>query len=406
MILTAKKVMKRFSIGLSLFILLATSVLGAADGGDAGSAQTTGNQVLNRATAEYLAAAKSQGPAWLKTTDIHLTFTENYQPEYALETFQPLGKAGENGTLFFWQGRYANQNDHYAANLGLGWRKLAADQSRIIGVNLFYDYGFEYSLSRAGLGLEYLGKLAEHRLNCYIPISGDKLIGESETDGGLLSSYVRAVAGFDYELGTSLAGAPWLKLYASGFYYDYQYNPTETGYRLRAAMRLTPSFSTELGYFQSNLGNGGYYGKVLFQLAESPAPSLFFDGNRPKDGQKSDLSAKLLQKVERDNNIRTETFARSMPGSGPTGRDVTFTIYVMNTAIPPYASLPVEIWQDTPTGQQVYSGSADAGGRVTVNLADGPYFIVFLGSAVCNDGADHFTVDASHTQFTLYCPPI
>lgn len=312
MIIQAKKLSKLLPMVLLLVFLLVNPVLYAAGKND--STQVTGSQILNQVVSESLNKAQSEGPDWLKNTDIQFTFTENYQPEYSLETIQSFAKTDAKGNLVFLQGRYANQNDNYSANLGLGWRKLAEDKSRLFGLNAFYDYGFQYSLSRVGLGLEYFSKLIEHRLNCYIPLSGDKVTGQSDTENGLLYSYVRAVAGCDYELGTSLANAPWLKLYASGFYYDNKYNPTETGYKLRTTMRFTPCFFTELGYVKSNMDNGGFYGRVMFQLANSPEPSLFFNGNREKDSQKVDLSSKLLQKVERNNNIKTEIFSKYVSG--------------------------------------------------------------------------------------------
>ena len=269
------------------------------------SALEAGNSLLSY----YLQDAKNNGQQWLKTTDIQLKLMEDDLPVFSLETIQPFGGSGNNGSLWFWQGRYSNQNADNTANLGVGWRKLSDDQSGVIGFNAFYDYGFQYNLSRLGIGAEYFNGLLESRINYYLPLSGDKMTGGSELENGVLYSYIRAVEGYDYELGFSVPRAPWWRLYASGFYYDNRYSEDETGYRLRSAMQFTPYFALELSYQTSNLGQGGFSGTISYQLGNAPKPALFADGN-PSDQENRDISYQLLQKVERDNAIKTETFTR------------------------------------------------------------------------------------------------
>jgi len=134
-------------------------------------------QFANTLIPYYLQGGKKQGPEWLKTTDINFTFMENAKPIFSLETIQSFGQTSKNGQLWFWQGRYAYESNDTStadttANLGVGWRKLSADKTSIVGLNTFYDYTFKHDLSRVGVGAEYYNKLAEYRANVYIPTSG------------------------------------------------------------------------------------------------------------------------------------------------------------------------------------------------------------------------------------------
>lgn len=270
-----------------------------------------GNNLIN----DYLEKGKEKGPPWLKTTDLQLRFDENVKPIYSVETLQPVKQGTDTMPRWFVQGRYASESDQNAtANLGLISRKVAADQTSIIGFNTFFDHNFQYDLSRIGLGMEYFDKRAEFRFNWYHPLSGDRLTGVSYQSDGILSSYIRAVEGFDFEGGTSFINAPWLKFYLGGYYYDNQYRDDEKGYKIRSALQLTPRLNIELGYQASNL-NHDFYGTVSYQLAAHSGSSLW-GGNREKQTNVDDIQEKLWRKVERDNAIKTEIFTKFTPYTG------------------------------------------------------------------------------------------
>jgi hypothetical protein len=287
------------------------AAINAASAAD--SANGTQTNQLNQLISYYLQNDKQQGPAWLKTTDISLSFTEDDKPLFSLETIQPFSQTTKNNALLFWQGRYSYQSDTDAtANLGIGWRKLSEDKTSLIGFNAFYDYGFQHDLSRVGVGAEYFNNLAEYRANFYFPTSSDRHTGDS--------NYIRAVQGLDYEIGSALTKAPWLGFYASGFYYNNKYNDDEKGYKLRSTLQVSPRLSLEMGYTNSNLEKGHLYGAIQYQLADKLGPSLF--GDSPKNKQPNDISYKLLQKVQRENEIKTESFTKSEQAFG------TVVIYV------------------------------------------------------------------------------
>ena len=376
----------------------------------------------------YLQNKKNNGPLWLKTTEIQLQLMEDFEPVYSLETIQPLGIIEKNNSVWFWQGRYSNRNADDTANLGVGWRILSDDSSRIFGFNAFYDYGFQYNLTRLGLGVEYFHKQAEYRLNYYYPLSGDVLTGTNVQDNGILYSYIRAVEGMNLEMGTSLKDVPWWKVYAAGYYWNNQYHDDETSFRLRSAMQLTPHIGLEFGYQQSNLTSGETYGKITYNMSDILGPCLWstpvIDENGriiafslqiyqngkpvgdpiiinttnihdqftlkatpvtnsaqtviPNSKQDNDISYKLLQKVDRDNKIKTETYSKLVSyngsvqvivsdGTNPiSGATVSVTIHSATlssttdaTGVASFNNLPVGTYAFTASAMGYSSTAAD-----------------------------------------------
>lgn len=323
-------------------------------------------QLLNQVIPHYLENGKQQGPEWLRTSDINFTFAEDFKPLYSFETLQPFTKEIVDGKLGFWQGRYAHQSGaNNTANLGVGLRWLSEDKTTIKGINAFYDYGFKHDLSRLGFGAEYFNKHGEYRINFYIPLSDDRFVGTTSQADGILYSYIRAVGGFDFEVGTSLANAPWLSLYASGFQYDNKYKADEHGYKLRTKMQITPKVSMEMGYSNSNLTDGGLYGKVLFQLADAAGPA-WRGGNT--EAMSDDISYKLLQKVQRENDIKTETFTKLIAYTGE------LSVTVTNTNGAPLQGAQVQAYHNgKPAGT---AATTDASGSAVLSgLAAGDYIV-------------------------------
>ncbi len=392
----------------------------------------------NSLLAYFLSNGKASGPQWLKTTDFSFRLNDNNKPVYSFETVQPVGGVNKDGALWFWQGRYAYTGDAArTANLGFGWRKLSDDKKSLVGVNAFYDYGFQYNLERVGLGLEYFNRLAEYRFNYYLPVSGDRLTGTSYLDSGILYSYIRAVEGFDFELGAALPSAPWWKLYAGGYYWDNKHNSDERGVRLRSTMQLTPRVSVEVSYLRSNTTGGEMAGKVMYNMADALGPSFwgdlagkvdgkdiaavslqvyedgkpvgepiildkaklkarytveatYLDKNgqpiKPKHPKTNDLTYKLLAKVERQNDIKTETFKKFVAYTG----NVIITVY-QSDGTTPISGSSVALT----VGSAVYSATTDSSGSATFSgIATGTYS--FTASATgYTSGSGSVTVTSS-----------
>ncbi|MBP2651033.1 MAG: eae [Firmicutes bacterium] len=305
--------------------------------------------------------AKQNGSEWMKRTEVSLSFGDDNKPLYSLESLQPLGEMNDIGGLWFWQGRYAHTGENSStANLGLGWRKLSLDKSSIVGFNTFYDYGFQYNLARVGLGAEYFNKLAEYRANWYHPVTGEREIDSVN------SLFIRAVEGMDIEAGTSFVHMPWLKVYAGGYYWDNKYHDDEIGYRLRSTMQLTSQLRVELGYTNSNLSRG-LYGTVAYQLAFGSGKHSLQTKNMKTNYKQNDLTDKMLQKVERQNDIKTETYSKNI------SRDIG--ILDLYSCSVPYITLTVT----SPSGVTT-DVTADSEGHFTLTgLPNGTWTYVVKG---------------------------
>lgn len=291
-----------------------------------GNSKTTNTdkafQFGNKLFSYYVKDSQKKGPEWLKTTDFQIYFSKHNSPVYWLETVQPLGKVNQNGQQWFWQGRYARESASASTgNIGLGWRNLAEDKSSLIGMNVFYDYGFEYNLKRLGVGMEYFNKLVEYRMNWYYPVSGDRLTDVTYKTDGILYSYIRAVEGLDYEVGTSFTHIPWLRAYAGGYYWNNKYRGDEIGYKLRTTMQLTPRIELETGYSHSNLTHEPYF-QLTYKLASDKVTALW-NGVKATETKACEVTNKMLQKVARQNDIKTETYTKFVAYAG---RNITVKV--------------------------------------------------------------------------------
>ena len=344
---------------------------------DSENALKAGNSLL----AYYLEYGKTNGPEWLKTTDFQFNWTEDNKPVYSFDTIQPFSGLANKGRVCFWQGSYAyNSDDGSTANLGLGWRLLSPSKSSIIGLNMFYDYGFQYNLARIGFGTEYFNKLNEYRFNLYYPVSGEREIDSSS------ALFIRAVDGFDYEAGTALKNALWAKFYLGGFYWDNKYNPIEQGWQAQTSMQLTPRINLEIGYYNSNLNHEPYV-YLTYNLANAAGPSAW-GGNHAKDTC-NDISYKLLQKVQRASEIQTETYQKTTANSVY----IDITNSMSSTR---YYKLQVN-------GTELTSFSLTAGGSKTIisNLSAGTTVYIYIYSdAAYNNELGYTSIPITDTSST------
>ncbi len=326
----SKKVLASVLIIVMMFQIVAFAAgvgdtLGLTDQDKASQAYTTDDtsqirisdkekalQITNSLVPGMINQARSGGPEWLRRTDIQFSFMENLKPQFTLETIQPFFLAQDKIRSFFWQGRAAYQDTTgTTANFGLGYRWLTEDKQTLTGINTFYDHAYQHNHSRWGLGAEYFTNLLEFRTNGYFPVSGPREITRSLTT----TTYEKALGGYDFEVGTSFSRARWLGVYAQSFCYDYKNSDDAVGYRLRATMQLTPRFLLEAGYVHDRKSENSTFVNVQYNLADSGKPVLWGQSKQEKEDKSKPetLESRILQKVERENNIRVETYTQALP---------------------------------------------------------------------------------------------
>lgn len=77
--------------------------------------------------------------------------------------------------VWFTQERLANAADTgTTANVGIGYRRIAANDDHYYGGNLFYDHRFRGNHSRMSVGLEYVSGIGAFRMNWYRGVSSER----------------------------------------------------------------------------------------------------------------------------------------------------------------------------------------------------------------------------------------
>ena len=90
-------------------------------------------------------------------------------------------------------------------NLGLGYRRLMADEKLLLGVNTFYDQEFPYRHGRASLGLEARTTVGEINANRYWATTG--------WQAGANDLKEHALGGIDLEIGIPLPYMNWATVF-------------------------------------------------------------------------------------------------------------------------------------------------------------------------------------------------
>lgn len=300
--------MKKLVPALIASSILLSSIAYAEEASTKDSVMSIGNSYI----AEGIQNLKGDhAPDWLKRTDIGFQFQTDGKPIYSLETVQPISAQSDRITNFT-QFRFGNDlSAGTVLNWGLGHRVLSADKSSMFGVNAFYDYGFRYGHTRVGGGLEYFQGRNEYRANLYHAISGEKEVDHVN------HIFEKALSGYDYSVGTSLKNAPWAKIYLTGFHWDYNYSDDANGYKVATQLQVTPRLNIEMGYWDDNKGPGEKYAKIMYSLGNK-GPAMFEHGKsvfRNEDAQVT-VESKRLDKVQRENDIRVETYQKTTTTTG------------------------------------------------------------------------------------------
>ena len=80
---------------------------------------------------------------------------------------------GDNPNSFIFNQINLNRFDHRTTlNLGVGYRRLNADETWMTGVNAFYDHEFPNDHKRNGVGFEVVSSVFETRVNSYNGTTG------------------------------------------------------------------------------------------------------------------------------------------------------------------------------------------------------------------------------------------
>ena len=147
---------------------------------------------------------------------------------------------------WFTQGSMFINAGRATLNLGLGYRRLMADDKLLLGVNTFYDQEFPYRHGRASLGLEARTTVGEVNFNRYWATTG--------WQAGDNNLKEHALGGVDLEIGIPLPYMNWATFYARTF----KWNSETPGVKdsigsdlsFRAEVPVIPGLAIEAGHRQ------------------------------------------------------------------------------------------------------------------------------------------------------------
>jgi len=253
-------------------------------------------------------------PEWLKRINFGVDAGTGQKPRLYFETVQPLYQDPDKLNTYFIQPRYSLENEESAFNLGLGYRRLLSDDSVLLGANSFFDYEMDDDHYRIGAGLEAFINQIELRGNAYIGLSPRRLVEEI----GSTSTYEKAADGFDAEVGLPLPYLNWIKVYGSGYWYNYEKFANKEGWRVRSQVEPFEYTTINLIFWDDNKGDAEF--RVDARVA---IPfELFYGEEKAEDWCKVKVSEaaypekvthedKLLDRVEREYKIEVEKWSSS-----------------------------------------------------------------------------------------------
>ncbi len=250
-------------------------------------------------------------PGWLRRTSFNVEVETGRHPYLYLETVQPIHQSYDKTNTFFYQPRVSISAGDYTYNLGFGYRKLFSD-NLLVGTNIFFDYEDLHEHWRTGMGFEALGQRYEARLNSYFGLSSKRIVEE----GSGIMIFEEVADGFDIELGSAIPYVPWLKLYGSYFWYDFDKSSDKSGWKSRLEAKLTDWSTIDLYVWDDNKGETEIGGKI--------AVNIPFDNWRDikncfklsdKPFQEKDLTKYTLIPVERNFEIIVEKWSENDTGN-------------------------------------------------------------------------------------------
>lgn len=255
-------------------------------------------------------------PDWLKRTTIGAVMESSQKPRYYVETIQPLYQTGDKKDTVFTHLRASGQDGYGTYSAGLGYRRLVLDNNLMLGINTFFDYQDPYRHYRQGVGLEAIGKYYEARVNGYFALSPARLVKPS--------TYEAARNGYDVEFGVPVPYLPWMKIFASHYWYDFREGSDLEGWKGRAELKPLSFLTVNVETYNDNKGPQEWRGDVRMALwVDSFAPkdvfaalSSSFQSALPN----VDLKDRTLDRVERNFKIETERWTETGGFSVQIGR--------------------------------------------------------------------------------------
>ena len=235
-------------------------------------------------------------------TETSVEFRGGYSPDFsilAVREIAPIdkGKIFTQFSLFNTESANGKTggDERYIGNLGLGVRKLSADNTIMFGVNNFWDYDLENEHLRSSLGLEARSAVLEFHYNYYVGL-GDQMNEEQVLDG------------HELQLASQIPHLHWAKVFINSYKWEGVLRDDVEGRKLGSEMQLTPNFNLEFAHDNKDKSglDDDWYSKLYFVHPPVDGPTALDGRSDSAWKENRDMSGELLSKVNRQNKIMVE----------------------------------------------------------------------------------------------------
>ena len=167
--------MKIYSSNLSKILLssMLTMSLGLSLNASADDSEQIKSSLMSRMTSSTSSFISSGIGALLSPNFDTVEVSTSLKSGDSTVDIGALKAYGDNPNSFLFNQINLNRyDDRTTLNLGLGYRRLNADETWMTGVNAFYDHEFPDDHKRNGVGFEVVSSVLESRVNSYNGTTG------------------------------------------------------------------------------------------------------------------------------------------------------------------------------------------------------------------------------------------
>ena len=226
----------------------------------------------------------------IKYLDIGFEFREKGKSTLDIKA---VNKLSENkDSAFFNQTSLSLHDNDETINIGLGYRKLFNDDLLMLGSNVFFDYQFDESHARNGLGIEVISSVFDLKGNYYNALSGYKNTTAGEE---------KALDGMDAQIDYHLPGKNDVNFFVNVF----EWKNSSSSYKINGekygANFKIDNLLIEGGYLNDNKSNDGLYGSIKIVIPLGATENTVQD---QKPFEYVSVRDKLYQPVKRERSVR------------------------------------------------------------------------------------------------------
>lgn len=242
---------------------------------------------------------------WKMRTELVLDAERSKKPLYFIETAQPLYRGGDRQNTLLMQFRLA-EDDRFSErrniyNLGLGYRKLLADNAAMAGIKMFYDTEGKYNMSRWSVGADFSWKALDLYANKYYGLGDWTETNERATE--------KSINGYDVDLAAQIPYMPWAKAHVMFYQWDRERTLENiTGRKLSLEGALTLRWSFELGRNVDNMVANDNFMMLRYRWAGSVREHQNANNNfwATSAFEMRDMRDHTLERMRRSNTIAVE----------------------------------------------------------------------------------------------------